>query len=535
MKNIHRFFLLLIVAVAGLSAAGQSSDAVVRDKMTSAVMKVYDEHLAQNPSDYNVLFARAHQHFYDCDYTAALADVNQALMLTPKTDKELRFDEYILRARISDARMDYAGELADLRLAQELQPKSLACTDLIAKANLKIGNLDAAEKAFKTILRAESMNYDAMYGMAQVELARGNAKAAENHVTKAVELFRVLPQVYVNRADIYARQGNVSAAVQDLLNGMAVGDGGNAVQQLFDLSDKNYDAVMASLAEIADRNGTEAGQYRYLRANVAMDHCQYSQALEDLLMIKSRRLYDTPNVDYHIARCYLEQGRYDEALAQVDQALARDPSQPEYYIVKSTAEYYSGEGGRFDAAMDALDRCSMSFPQYVPMLLGKAALLSNQDNDKAALGYLNAAVANDPNDAQALLSRALVLRRLGNDKLAIRDLNTVALMSDDMYDLKGFAMNLLGRDNEAFKWLNQISSLSMPGGEDYYYAALFMAQRGDNFRARDFLQKALDNGFGSVYRLRDDVLSPLNLSSLRSEPEFELLLEKAVGRLSSRF
>ena len=169
----------------------------------------------------------------------------------------------------------------------------------------------------------------------------------------------------------------------------------------------------------------------------------------------------------------------------------------------------------------------MSFPQYVPMLLGKAALLSNQDNDKAALGYLNAAVANDPNDAQALLSRALVLKRLGNDKLAIRDLNTVALMSDDIYNLKGFAMNLLGRDNEAFKWLNQISSLSLPGGEDYYYAALFMAQRGDNYRARDFLQKALDNGFGSVYRLRDDVLSPLNLKSLRAEPEFELLMEKA--------
>ena len=86
-----RTIILSLVAVLGaLCAAGQNSDAVVRDKMTSAVMKVYDEHLAQNPNDYNILFARAHQHYYNGEYTAALADVNQAMLITPKTEKELR-------------------------------------------------------------------------------------------------------------------------------------------------------------------------------------------------------------------------------------------------------------------------------------------------------------------------------------------------------------------------------------------------------------------------------------------------------------
>ena len=126
--NLFRYSLVLIAAWFSTAAIAQSSDDVLRDKITDAVMKVYDEHLAENPNDYNTLFARAHQQFYNGDYTAALADVNQAMLLTPKTDKELRFDEYILRARISEARQDYVGELADLRLAQELQPKSLACT-----------------------------------------------------------------------------------------------------------------------------------------------------------------------------------------------------------------------------------------------------------------------------------------------------------------------------------------------------------------------------------------------------------------------
>lgn len=523
-----RTLILSLVTILGtLCATGQNSDAVVRDKMTSAVMKVYDDHLAQNPNDYNILFARAHQHFYNGEYTAALDDVNQALMLTPKTDKELRFDEYILRARISDARQDYTSELADLRLAQELEPKSLACTDLIAKASLKSGDLNGAEKAFKTILRAESMNYDAMYGMAQVELARGNNKAALSHVNKAVELFRVEPQVYVNRADIYTRQGNISAAVQDLLDGMSVGNGGIAAQRLFDLSDNHYDDVMLTLANLAE-SGSNGGVYRYLRANIAIDHCRYEQALEDLNFISRNHLYDSPTVFYNLATCYLELGRYDESIAQADRALQADPTQPDFYLVKSQAEYYAGEGGHHDVAMEWLNRCALMAPQYAPMLTAKAALYSHQGNDNEALGYLNAAIANDPNYAEALLARALILKRLNLDKLAVRDLNTILLMDDDMYDLKGFAMSELGRDSDAFGWLRQLTSTSLPGGENFYYAALFMAQRGDNFNAMEYLEKALNNGFGSRHRLLREELQPVTLQSLRKEPGFDLLLDKAL-------
>ena len=525
--NTKKFFLLLVIAVTAFTAVCQSNDVVFRDKMTSAVMKVYDEHLAQNPNDYNILFARAHQNFYNGDYTAALADVNQALMLTPKTDKDLRFDEYILRARISDARRDYTSELADLRLAQELQPKSLPCTDLIAKANLKVGDLAAAEKAFKTILRAESMNYDAMYGLAQVEQGRGNDKDAIAQVSKAVELFRAEPQVYVNRADIFKRQGNIEAAVQDLLMGMAVGNGGNAAQRLFDLSDTHYDAVMRSLDDIANRSTEGGGLFRYLRANIALDHCRYAQALSDLNRIVNQNLYNSPEVYNNMAKCLLELGRYDEAVAKADKAISIDPTQPEFYLVKSQAEYNVGEGGNHEAAMEWLNRCSLMAPQYVPMLLAKAALFARQGNDNEALGYLNAALANESGNAEALLSRALVLKRLGYDRLAATNLNTMLLLSDDIYDLKGFAFNELGRDNEAFAWLNQITSTPMPGGENYYYAALFMAQRGDNFKAKEYLEKAIELGYGSRHNLLRDDLFPITLKALRAEPGYDLIVDKA--------
>ena len=516
----------LIMAMYAMMAVAQSNDAVLRDKITNAVMKVYDDQLAKDPNDYNTLFARAHQHFYNGEYTAALADVNQAMLLTPKKDRDLRFDEHILRARISEARQDFASELADLRLAQELQPKSLACTDMIAKANLKAGNLDAAEKAFKKILHAESMNYDAMYGLALVEQQRNNSRAAIEQVDKAVRLFRAEPQVYVNRADIFIRQGNVSAALQDLLDGMSVGDGGTAAQRLFDLSDSNYDDVMRSLADLANKTN-DSGMYRYLRASIAIDHSRYGQALKDLYFIKRNHLYEGSAVYYNIAKCCVELARFDEALDNVDKALEMEPQQPEYYIVKSLAEFNAGDGGNYEAAMQVLNRCSEFAPQYVPMLVAKANLLISQGKEKDALGYLNAAVANEPTNAEALFTRAMLFKRQYEPKLLSRDLKSITMLSDEVEDLKGFALSELEHDNEALSWLQKVTSANVPGGENLYYAAVFMALRGDDYNAINYLQKALDNGYSSLYNLKYDVLSPLTLKSLREKPNFTLMVDKA--------
>lgn len=528
MNTTKKILLSLTLAAAVLNAPAQTSDAVLRDRMTDAVMKVYDEQLAKDPNDYNTLFARAHQHYYNGAYTSALADVNQALLITPTTDSELRFDEYILRARISDARQDYQSELADLRMAQELQPKSLPCTDLIAKASLKAGKLDEAEKAFKTILRAESMNYDAMYGMAQVELARHNGDKAIDHVNKAVDLFRAEPQVYENRADIYARQGNIDAAVGDLLQGMTVGDGGHAVECLFALSDANYDAVMRSLADMGNKDLNNP-MYRYLRGNIAMDHQRYGQALRDFNRLRSSNLYNSHSVYYNIAKCDLELCRYDEALTNVDQAIAMDPTQPEYFLVKALAEFNAGDGNNYDAAMETLNRCSLIAPTYVPMLLTKAQLLSAQGDDQKALGYLNAACGSEPDNAEALLSRGLLLKKMDNLRLAVNDFNMVTrIAGNDVYSLKGLALQELGRDNEALKWLQDISRANVSGGDNFYYAAVLMAMRGDNFKAMEYMQKAIDNGYGSKYALTADKLSFINLGSLRDEPQFPVMVEKAM-------
>ena len=75
--------------------------------------------------------------------------------------------------------------------------------------------------------------------------------------------------------------------------------------------------------------------------------------------------------------------------------------------------------------------------------------------------------------------------------------------------------------------MHKITSSNFAGGEGLYYAALLMAQRGDSFKAMEYLQKALESGYGSLFNLKYNDLSPLNFKSLSNESSFPLLIEKA--------
>ena len=122
----------------------------------------------------------------------------------------------------------------------------------------------------------------------------------------------------------------------------------------------------------------------------------------------------------------------------------------------------------------------------------------------------------------------MLLKKLGKKDLSTKDLNTISLLSDDMMNLKGIALSELGRDNDAFAWLQNLTSANNPGGDNFISAALFMVNRGDHFKALEYLQKAIENGYGSLYKLQLDKLSTVNFEPLRSEPEFKNLIDKSV-------
>ncbi|MBR1883157.1 MAG: tetratricopeptide repeat protein [Muribaculaceae bacterium] len=534
--NIKKFLWAVLIALCAIQAVAQTADddARVRQRVQAAVIKVYDEALEKKPGDYDTRFARANQLYYNGDLPAAIADAKLVLEQAPAKEKELLHDTYLLLARCYDLQQDYDNEIEALSQAATINPKSMACVDMLGKVSYKVGDLDAAEKNFQTILRDSPMNYDALYWLAQVEVKRNNYGKATDYADRAVSLFTANPQVYINRADVLTQIQQYVPAAQDLISAMSVGsdDNNEAITQLVDMSDNHYDAVMEALASSIDK-APQVGMFQYVRAIIALRQLHYGQALKNFKNIINYNLYDYHSIYYYTALCQFNLMQYDEALSNVNKAIAMQGNEPDYYILKSLIEQYQGKGNNYSQALATLDKAAGLNAKYTPTLLARARMMVNARNNQGALEQLNALLAIEPANAEALLLRGWVYKyRLSKPSAARSDFEQMLTADETMTNLRGFALHELGRADNARQWAQKIiADNKIIGGESYYYAAALLsdigdAKKGDKDQAIEYLRSALANGYGSLHSLKADETPYVNLKLVRRYPTFETLMKE---------
>lgn len=529
MKHIRFFiFLMAMVAFGAASAQTTDEDAALRQKINAAVMKVYDDALAKDPTDYNTRFARANQLYYNGDLTRALADVTECINATPESETDLRYDQLLLRAKIYDVTKQYASEQADLKQALSINPSNLAGVDMMAKLALNQGDYATAESNFNAILRQAPQNYDALYGLARVEAKRSNWDKAQEYANRAVSLFPAEQQVYLNRADVYAMMGQYQPAAQDLIIAMSVSNNQQkAVSQLLAMSDTHYDAVMKALQTSID-NAPRVGTFPYLRATVAMRRLHYGQALKNLNSIINNQLSNDYSVYFDQARCLFELQRYDEALEAVNKGLENKTDDPEAYVLKAQILEHQGQGANYDAALEALKAGEQVRAAYVPNQLAQARILVAKRQNDEALALLNDIIAANPRNNEALLLRGWVNKyRLRNAEAGLADFGLAVNNGSDLASLKGFALHELGRDDEARTWAQDIIRDNvLPGGEAYACASALLSDIGDTDQAVKYLESALANGYGSLFEVMTNVDPYVNLKLVRRAPDFQTLVDR---------
>lgn len=531
MKKVRYILLMLAVAAGSVTFVAHSqddNDAALRQKINTAVMKVYDDALAKDPTDYNTRFARANQLYYNGDYENALSDVTACLLATPDKESELRYDELLLRAKIYNATRQYGMEKEDLTQALALKPSNMAGIDMMAKLALQQGDLDVAEKNFNAILRQSPQNYDALYGLARVAVKRSDWTTAQDMANRAVTLFPAEQQVYLNRADIYTQMGQYQPAAQDLILAMSVSnDQGKAVSQLLNMADNHYDEVMKAL-QVSIDNAPRNGTFPYLRATVAMRRMHYGQALRNLNSIVNNNLSNDCSVYFNQARCLFELARYDEALAALEKGMATNGNDADACVLKAQITEHMGQGGNYAAALQVLKEGESLNTGYAPNLLAQARILIAQRKSEEALDILNNVIAANPRNNEALLMRGWLYKyRLRNRDAALADFGIAVNNGSDLKSLKGFALHEVGRDDEARTWAQDIIRDNvLPGGESYACASALLSDMGDNDQALKYLESALANGYGSLYEVRDNVDPYVNLKLVRRHAEFQTLVDR---------
>ena len=152
----------------------------------------------------------------------------------------------------------------------------------------------------------------------------------------------------------------------------------------------------------------------------------------------------------------LQQARFAEALAFMEEALRVKPGVPEtmgnYAIVLSAQ-------GRHGEALKVMDQVVAIRPGDATAFVNRGAIKSKMDRQVEALGDFDAALSLDPTHGDALNNRGLTLHALAHYEEAISSFDFLVALKPEHVEgrnNRGLTLRELGRDDEALAEFDQV-------------------------------------------------------------------------------
>ncbi len=495
--------------------------------MTKAVMKVYDNLLKEDPTDYETYFRRANEYYKHNVYTRALNDINNALKYMPATDSDNRFQALLLRANIY-INLDMKDE-ALIDLTEILNIDSNSYIALYMKANIEyeMGKYTEAKSGYQRMQRLNNRSQEALIGLARVAVKENNIGLANEYIDNAVALTPSQSDIYVRRASVRMMMNNAVGAVDDLILALSTDkDNTKALQELVKIGNTNYSAVMTGLSN-AIRQAPKVGMFYYIRAVIAQAHFSYIAAIADFEKIISENLYNYHGLYCSLAECYYALGKYEEALSNIDMAMAATVGNAQYYMVKAKILRVKDN----DKAMKYIDESLAINPDSPEALGEKGLILTDKGNYKEATANFGYAQLQDAESPINYFRRAWVLGEKMNQQSNANGFYNYVLTlefdENDVKSLKGFALLFTGKTEEANKWMESILNRTIgDNGLSHYYGACFYAQSGDSDKAFACMKTALDNGYANYHQWHNDTDALINVAPLRKDARFSTLLSQ---------
>ena len=525
MNALSKFLLSSSLLIAPAVSIAQSTK---QQEVINAVEKVYNEELQEDARNYNAYFRRAHLYYGQNQYLRALSDIDNAIKYTPADDRDLLSQEYALRANIYIMTDRKEEALADLDKALEMDPASYPL--LYQKANIlfKLGDYAKAKENFQRLGRLNSRSLESLIGLARIAVKENNLGLANEYVDEAVAFYPAESEAYLRRASVRQLMGNNTGAVDDMILAIAVDkNSSKAVAELVNMSNKDYNAVIVGLSN-AISQAPNVGIYYYLRAMIAQAHYHYAAALSDYNTIIEKKLYNYHGIDAKMAECYYALCDYPSALDKINVALGLAPSAA-YYVISS--KIYLAMGNT-DMAKLYAERALSSAPDS-QSVLSQMALCAIADKDfKLASDRLGELIINYPNDPINYIIRGWVIADKLNQKSdATGFLTRCTALDYDETDYRsylGFALNLLGQNDKATEWIDNIvasqGATDIDGRINYLAAALY-SHLGDFDKAFDCMRQSLERGYANLYDWKQYDIANLSVAPLRSDSRFNDLLK----------
>ncbi len=514
-----------LIALLTLTCGSAAAQTGLSDPMTKAMMEVYEQELAANPQAYDIYFRRANEYYKFDQYLRALSDIDNALKYAPADDTDMLFQCYSLRGDIYQMLGKHEEALNDFTEALRLDPTSFMALYQKGNSEYELGRYAEAKGSYNRMRALDGRSAEALTGLARIAVKENNLGLASQYMDDAVSMMPTDSDIYVRRSSVRRMLGNNTGAVDDLIMAISIDSNAKAFQELINVSNSDYPAVITALSN-AVHQAPEQGMFYYIRGVIAQAHNHFPSAIVDYRKIIDENMYNYAGIYASLGECYYALCDFDQALENVNQAIGMSNENGEYFL--ALARIYRAQG-RFDDSMRAIESAIEKISEPTAATSEKGRILFSQKKYDEASDIFAELAMDNPNDPMNYMLRAWVItdgQKKSNVALPIyRRALEIDMDSDLPQSLHGFALLFTGKTAEAVKWADTIMhDVKDTDGSVSYLMACLYAQAEETDKAFDALESALNKGYSNKYQftIYDD--ARINLAPLRKEARFNTTL-----------
>lgn len=544
-------FLTAAVVAASISSMAAQSQQSIDNPMTQAMLDVYAKELEANPKDADIYFRRANEYYKFNQYLRALADVDKTLEYAPAGNRDLKFQAYMLRADIYQMLDKHREALADFSEALKLDPTSFMALYQKANEEYALGDYSAAKADYTRLRATNPRSVEALTGLARVAVKENDLGRASEYMDGAVEMMSADSDIYIRRASVRRMQGNNTGAVEDLLMAISIDNNTRAFQELIDMANVDYPAVISAISTSISY-APQQGMLYYIRGFIAQAHDHYASALADYRKLIDQNMYEYAGLYNSMAQCQLALCRYPQAIDNIDHAISMDGGKNgEFYATKARILYAQGKNSE---AMDALKQASLRGYSSTNMDELQALVDYAAGDFEKANDIYAAMIVDHPEVMRNYIYRAWVLadglKQPANAQTLYNRVVSMTADSDNgekatsplsaVQSYRGFALLFSGDRQGALDWAKGLYSdyRDTDGYLNFVLACLYAqasvadpsissSEKYDlTASAIKSLERALQLGYGNLYEITKADTGRVSLAPLRNDSHFNALIAR---------
>lgn len=508
-----------------LSVDGKDGDAV--DELTEEFKEHHDNGFA------HMLMAEIHNRHNS--YGTALKACNSAIQhLEDCGEPEDVAHVYGLRSQVHKALGDMEAYKSDAFMCVKVNPKSVNGLGELGDYYYDLKQYDKSDEMFNKIIELEPHNPYGYMGRGRNEDGRGKFDAAISHYERAALLDRNYAPALTFKAESLVELGKLAEAVDALVEAIKIDRDDQKIHPLMEriLYLGGYDVLQLKVQALVVQNPDDSflhcmmGWIHFGKPDFKRSIHAYEKAFE---------ISPDASVKHYISYGWKWLGNLDKTIESEEAAVLMDPENQR--LRYNLAGIYA-DGGRFDEAMELLDRLIVEAPSVPDAYFRRGRCYQRQGMLEEALKDFNTAIMLNDKHAQVYLFAGLALRQLGKEQEAVKMFRVI--VDDESLEERTFVLgwalcelgNTTDARNEVDARVTDADAATFWRGLDgvYFYAMITYCRLGIVDQALECARKYFYRGHGyQLYLLRHDE----SFSMLQSEDAFVKILEENEQRLLS--